>query len=923
MLKKSLLWIWLMCLLGVAPVVAAAPLTERAALAFFYGINPPLNELQAFDLVVVDPDHLPNPNAAGLKHTRFAAYVSVGEVQPSRAYAASIPADWLVGDNNAWGSRLIDQSRSGWPQFFSERVIAPLWAKGYRTFFLDTLDSYQLFAKTPESRAQQEAGLVEVMRVLKQSYPDIKLLFNRGFEILPQTHQWVEMVVAESLFQSYNAHTGTYGEVPPEGRDWLLAQFAKARIEYGLPGVAIDYVPASKRELARQTAKKISDLGLIPWVATPDLATLGVGLIEVMPRRIAVVHSVYQEDVNFRRSDPVRFGAMPLNYLGYVPEYFDVGHLPSYSLAGRYAAVLLWLDAEPVGPDQQRLSQWLDRQLVDGIALAAVGFPSVLLDGSYAKKLGLMVGAAKVSSEPVRVKIQHPMFGFERTPSLQSADFFPLAAAQAQPLLTLQRGAQTQVAAALTAWGGYVLANYAVVTLPGGADGRWVIDPFAFFKQAMRLPEMPVPDTTTESGRRLLMVHMDGDGFISRSELPGHPLAGELVRDRVVKKYAIPMTLSVIEAELSPTGLYPGMSAYAEAVAQDIFRAPHVAIASHSYSHPFSWSKAQESDPNAGYNLRIPGYKFDLDREITGSIQYIEKRLAPPGKKVDVFLWTGDCVPGAEALVKVAAAGVVNMNGGDTTANRSAPSMTKVEGLGLRRGEGFQVFAPNQNENVYTNNWQGPFYGFERVIETFEFTESPRRLKPIDIYFHSYITTKAAGIRSLDKVFAYALEQDNTPVFVSEYAHKVLDFQNLAVARTANGWRVRGAQALHTLRLAADFGAPDIGKSQAVAGFNSHQGQTYVHLSGDAVELVTSPAPVQGVRLVSANGRVEKFESVAGGYRWDISAHVPLKFNLAHAQGCQVKVAGRAVTPKRSAEGISFFEMTDHVARPLEAICRG
>ena len=58
-----------------------------------------------------------------------------------------------------------------------------------------------------------------------------------------------------------------------------------------------------------------------------------------------------------------------------------------------------------------------------------------------------------------------------------------------------------------------------------------------------------------------------------------------------------------------------------------------------------------------------------------------------------------------------------------------------AEGLGLERDGLFQVFAPNQNENVYTNEWRGPFYGFERVIETFEFTETPRRLKPINIYF--------------------------------------------------------------------------------------------------------------------------------------------------------------------------------------------
>jgi len=140
---------------------------------------------------------------------------------------------------------------------------------------------------------------------------------------------------------------------------------------------------------------------------------------------------------------------------------------------------------------------------------------------------------------------------------------------------------------------------------------------------------MPVPDTTTETGRRMLMVHMDGDGFISRSETPGNPIAGEMVRDRVVRRYAIPMTISVIEAEIAPDGLYPGLSALAEQVARDIFAAPHVAIASHSYSYPFFWYKASAPGSSGNYNLRIPGYRFDIHREVDGSIAYIERRLAP------------------------------------------------------------------------------------------------------------------------------------------------------------------------------------------------------------------------------------------------------------------------------------------------------
>jgi hypothetical protein len=41
--------------------------------------------------------------------------------------------------------------------------------------------------------------------------------------------------------------------------------------------MAIDYVPPGKRDLARETAARIRELGFIPWVSNPELDMLGVG----------------------------------------------------------------------------------------------------------------------------------------------------------------------------------------------------------------------------------------------------------------------------------------------------------------------------------------------------------------------------------------------------------------------------------------------------------------------------------------------------------------------------------------------------------------------------------------------------------------------------------------------------------------------
>lgn len=917
-----LIYCWLGFASCLVPVlVAAAPKTDTA-IAFYYAAQPPWDELKAFDIVVVDPDHVAEPAAIGLPQTRLVAYVSLGEVQASRSYFPSIPTSWLAGENRSWGSQLLDQSQPLWPKFFSDNVIAPLWQKGYRSFFLDTLDSYQLFAKTPEDRARQEAGMVAVLHYVTAHYPGVQLIFNRGFEILPLTHQFAQMVVAESLFQGFNASKNEFAAVQEGDRTWLIDQLQRVRETYQLPVVVIDYLPAAQRELARETAQQITKLGFIPWVTTPMLDSLGVGSIEVMPRKVAVIHSVLKDEYALRQIDPVRFGAMPLNYLGYVPEYFDVQHLPDVSMRGRYAGVLLWLNATPASRDQDLLMAWLERQTTQGVPVAMLSTPFFLIDSVFGKRLGFSSGWSPISKQPVMVTSQDKMMGYERPVSPPASDFFRLEIKPGQPLLTFGRGLDSQVAAALTPWGGYVLPSHDLVTLAGLASVRWVIDPFSFLKQAMRLPDMPVPDVTTESGRRMLMVHMDGDGFVSRSSLPGAPIAGAVVRDRFVNQYKIPMTISVIEAELSAHGLYPSMSAHAESVARDIFRAPHVDMASHSFSHPFSWRKASADDVNEGYNLRLPGYKFDLRREIEGSSRYIEQKLAPPGKKVQLYFWTGDCIPGSDALALTKEIQLLNFNGGDTVATRSQPTLTQVEGLGLPREGGFQVFAPNQNENVYTNNWTGPFYGYERVMETFEFTETPRRLKPMDIYFHTYIATKSAGISSLEKVFSYALSQENTPVHVKDYTRKVLDFQSMAVARTASGWRVRGGEYLHSLRWPSEMGYPNLAKSSNVSGFSKHQGQIYAHLSSDTAELSLEPGESNAVRLVSANGQIESFKRFGDIYQWRLSAYVPLEFTLANAQRCQIRVAGRLLTPIRQQGKLSFFEISHYVAQPLEAICR-
>ena len=902
---------WTLCL-----AAACFPLSILAApaVAFFYGASPPTEELAAFDAVVLEPGHSPSGPPKGTR-TEWFAYVSVGEVHKTRPWIGSIPASWRLGVNPAFGSIVVDQAQPGWPDFFAERVVRPLWTLGWRGLFLDTLDSYHLVAKTPEARARQEAGMVALVRTVRQRFPGIKLFFNRGFEILPQVHGEAWAVAAESLYRGFDHGSQRYVEVSAADRAWLAGHLKKVRDEYRLPAVAIDYVQPSDRELARATARRIAADGFVPWVTSPGLDMLGVGAVEVMPRRVLILYEKGRGADQLIQHDAHLAAATPLHWLGYVPEYREVSEpLPGGELRGRYAGIVTWFTEQT--PAAERAWPWIHRQMRAGLRVAVFGSFGHRADRARMEDLGLALSEWPRVSRPVRVASADPMMGYEIAPLPDRGGFQPLTAERGRALLTLTNtdGARMD-AAALTGWGGYALAPYHVLTLPGAVSKRWVIDPFAFLTAALALPVLPVPDPTTGTGRRLLLVHVDGDGFASGAERPGVPAAGKVVLDEVLARYRLPHTVSVIEGEIGRRGLYPARAPELEAIARRMFALPTVELASHSLSHPFRWQRPAPApgQKDYTYTLDLAGYTYDPREEIAGSAAYIDRVLAPPGKRTRVFLWTGDCNPDEPPLEEAARAGLLNMNGGDTLITRADPTLTGVAPLGIPRGAHFQVYAPNQNENVYTRLWQGRYYGYERAIETFELTEAPRRLKPVNIYYHMYSATKTASLSALHKVYAWALAQALHPVYASEYIEGVLDFNRAVVARTAEGWRVRGLEKLRTLRAPRSLGHP----AGDVAGHAVHGDEQYVHLVRGDAELRFEAAQPPGPRVESANARITAFETLPGGARLSLAGHVPLEFTLAGAEGCQVRHGGRRV--ERDAGGRYRLEATE--AHGLEIRC--
>lgn len=896
-------------------------------IAFYYGHDAPVGALMAYDWAVLQPSQVTPARLDYLKQadTVPIAYISIGEIARQHRLASEIPSAWRLGHNPDWQSAILDLRRPDVQDFIINRLVEPALAQGFNGVFLDTLDSHQLTGAGQANPADFAAAEATLIKRIHAAHPDRLILINRGFELPEDVHPLIDGLAVESYRKGYDPAKKRYRDVSDSERAWLDGKLDHWRREHpSVPLIAIDYIrdPARAPALARQ----LRDDGFIPYVSNPALERLGPTIPARQLRHVLVLHdsaaNAMDESLAHRRA------GILLEHLGYVPAYRSIDQpRPGEPAADRYAGILVWLEKDKRNP---WLCSWLTQQQAAGLPVVVFGW---LPDNPACRTV---IGANELAT-PVTPLTDSPAqpsvarFEGTRLPALVSAAE-PLTTKAITPWLTVTDARGQRFTPIYTHTGGGVaLAPYLFESGPDD-QAYWLFDPMAFIRQAFGGSRFPIVDTTTETGRRILTAHIDGDGFVSRGEFPGRPLAAEVIEKQILSRYKIPHTVSVIEAETGPNGLYPAESKEAEQVARSIFRLPNVEVASHSFSHPFYWmlmegGKVPDQDKTQyGYYLDVPGYVPSLTQEIDGSVQYINQQLAPPGKPVSVFLWTGDARPGPKALAKVRTAGLMNVNGGDTHPLPYDSELAGVWPSARPVGDELQVYAPVMNENLYTNLWKGPFYGYRDVIDSFRILEKKGRLRPIGIYYHFYSGTKPESLNALRDVYDYALAQPVTPLFLSAYARRVETVYRSAMMQDdAGGFTWRGIAAPHTVRIDPQTQFPDLDRSRGVAGYHNAAGNRYVHLVGPDPRLVLSGAAPTGPYLRDANAVLTGWSRQKQNKRWHITlglrGGLPLELVIAGASSCRALNSSSARVQASSHDTVKVT-LPGNTVQSLELECR-
>ena len=137
------------------------------------------------------------------------AYISIGEDTVGDTIADGLGeggyASYYIYEDGApkknanWGSYFVDASNPVWQEKILKQA-GRILEYGVDGLFLDTLD-------TVDVRPESLGGLVQLIKTLHETYPEAKLVANRGFNLLKYISPYISGLMFESFNTTYDFAT--------------------------------------------------------------------------------------------------------------------------------------------------------------------------------------------------------------------------------------------------------------------------------------------------------------------------------------------------------------------------------------------------------------------------------------------------------------------------------------------------------------------------------------------------------------------------------------------------------------------------------------------------------------------------------------------------------------------------------------------
>lgn len=309
-----------------------------------------------------------------------------------------------------------------------------------------------------------------------------------------------------------------------------------------------------------------------------------------------------------------KFAELPLNHLGLVVRYLDINApLPDPATLTDVRGIILWTITDRMDNPTIFL-EWIIRAISHGKRLVVLGSPPWSANNKgeptpfeilekFWQIFGFNYRDEWVSfTHNLEVIQKDPrMIGFERPlpKALPAFGQINPSHSDVQSHLSVKSLQGTQQESSLVATsprGGYAAPNYFLFVAQNSEEDhefiQWIVNPFEFFRLAFATDDLPKPDASTLSNRRIYYSHIDGDGLRNLTEVRPYKdkemTAADVILKEAIEGYPdLPVSVGPVVGDIDPA--WYGTKSSIE-VAKRLLAPPQVEAANHTLSHPLDWS---------------------------------------------------------------------------------------------------------------------------------------------------------------------------------------------------------------------------------------------------------------------------------------------------------------------------------------------
>jgi polysaccharide biosynthesis protein PelA len=235
----------------------------------FYGESADDAALAGYDIIILDPGYRGSIQTIVARGAHVCGYLSLCEIRMSDPLFGALDPSVLLEPNPEWpGTRRVDIRNPSWRSFILEIAIPPIAAAGFGGLMFDTLDtSAYLEATDPVRYRGMRAAAIELIGVIRERFPNMMLIMNRGYELLPQLVQKIDALIVESLLTIPDQRGGFMFADPIEVKREIALLKPATQRQPPLPVLSLDYWDPDDAKTIAEIYRRERDLGHHPYVA--------------------------------------------------------------------------------------------------------------------------------------------------------------------------------------------------------------------------------------------------------------------------------------------------------------------------------------------------------------------------------------------------------------------------------------------------------------------------------------------------------------------------------------------------------------------------------------------------------------------------------------------------------------------------------